>query len=107
MDSGAVIVGDVATVNGSVKLNNSHVLGDLTTANGDISVTNHSVIEGNIFIKGKKSKNEKRKVEIFLKDGSEIKGTIQSKAPNTEVVVHALNGSKIDGDVIGAEIVYE
>lgn len=107
IDSGAVVLGKVTTVNGSLNAANAHLFNDIATANGDIFLTDHTILEGNIVIKGKSAKDEKRKVEIFLKNGSEIKGNIRSKAPNTQVVVHALSGSKIDGDVVGAEIVYE
>ena len=107
LDSGAVVAGNATTVNGSVKMNHARILGNLATANGDLFIEHHSVVNGDIVIKGKNSKNEKRKVEIFLKDGSEINGKIENKAQSTEVVVHALGGSKINGDVIGAEIVYE
>ncbi len=107
IDTSAVVLGKVTTVNGSLNTTRAHLFDDIATVNGDLFLTAHTIVEGNVIIKGKSPKDEKRKVEIFLKDGSEIKGSIRSNAPNTQVVVHALSGSKIDGDVIGAEIVYE
>jgi len=107
VDSQAVVVGDVATVNGSVTLTNARLLSDLVTVNGDLYFKDHSQVLGDVIVKGNSKKDEKRRIDIFLNDGSVVKGNIRVNAKNTQVLVHMRGNSKIEGDVIGAELVYD
>lgn len=102
------IDGDITSVNGRISLDSTRIAGHIETVNGDVVLTSASVVEKDIFIKGKsKWSDEKRYVEIRLEQGSQVLGDIEAEDKQISVTIFLSEDSKILGDVINAEIVYE
>ena len=102
------IIGDVSSINGNISLENTKVTDNVETENGDIILTAASIVEKDILIKGKsKWSDDKRYVEIRLEQGAQVLGNIDVEDEKISVKIYLSNDSKILGDVINAEIVYE
>jgi DUF4097 and DUF4098 domain-containing protein YvlB len=102
------ILGDVNSVNGNIILVNTKVAKNVETENGDITIIGSSVVEQNILIKGKhKWSDDKRHVEIRLEKGAQVLGNIEAEDESISVTIFLSSDSKILGDVVNAEIVYE
>ncbi|MBN1406735.1 MAG: hypothetical protein JW956_03040 [Calditrichaceae bacterium] len=105
---GVNVLGDVTSVNGNIILENTKVAKNVETENGDITLTESTVVEKDILIKGKsKWSDEKRRVEIRLERGAQVNGDINVKDEGIDVTIFLSSDSKIMGDVINAEIIYE
>mgnify|MGYP005839294773 FL=1 len=105
---GVQINGDVSTVNGDIQLDQAKVAKNIETVNGDIYVQNGSLVEGNIKIKGKsKGMGDKRRIDVYLTEGSQVTGNIETDDETISVKVYVSGESKILGDVINAEIIYQ
>ncbi len=107
LKAGTVVSEDVSTVNGFIRGVQSKILGDVITTNGDVFLEKNSRVFGKIIIKGKSKSEEKRKVEIFLRDNSVVDGDIDGQsAQNTQILVYVDSTSQVKGDVINAQLVY-
>ena len=107
-NSSVNIAGDVSSINGNITLENTKVSENVETENGDIILTAGSIVEKDIRIKGKsKWSDEKRYIEVRLEQGAQVLGNIEVDNEKISVQVYLSNDSKILGDVINAEIVYE
>lgn len=108
LGTGVQLNGELSTINGDIELDQTMVAKNIETVNGDIYLLNGSIVEGDIKIKGKsKWSGDKRKIDIYLREGSQVKGNIETDDENISVKVHVSGESKILGDVINAEIVYQ
>ncbi len=105
--SGAVVQQDVSVVNGSIRIFDATIAGDVKTTNGDIFLENKARVLGNILIEGKSGDGDKRRVEIFIRNGSQVKGNIDNQGKNAQVLVYLDDNSRVEGDVIKAELIYE
>lgn len=102
------VLGDVSSINGNISLENTKVTNNVETENGDIVLTAASIIEKDVLIKGKsKWSDDKRSVEIRLEQGSQVVGNIDVEDEKISVIIYLSTDSKILGDVINAEIIYE
>jgi len=102
------VFGGVTSVNGNIILENTKVTQNIETENGDITVIGNSVVERNILIKGKsKWSDDKRRVEIRLEGGAQVLGNIEVEDERISVTIYLSRDSKILGDVVNAEIIYE
>ncbi len=102
------ILGDVTSINGNITLENTKVAQNVETENGDITLIGSSVVEQDIIIKGKnKYSDDKRRIEIRLEKGAQVLGNIDVEDERISVTIFLSSDSKILGDVVNAEIVYE
>jgi predicted acyltransferase (DUF342 family) len=107
-DRGVRILGEVTSVNGNISLINTKVSQNIETENGDITLSDSSIAEGDILINGKsKWSDEKRRIEIRLEKGAQVQGNIEVEDERIDVTIFLSSDSKILGDVVNAEIVYE
>jgi DUF4097 and DUF4098 domain-containing protein YvlB len=104
---GVKIRGEINTVNGNVELFNSEIGRDITSINGNVKLMQKSIVGGDIRIKGKdRSSSKHRTVKIHLLDNSVVEGDIIG-VQGVYVEVFVENGSKVKGRIINAEIVDE
>lgn len=98
--------GEISTVNGNIDIRGTHVTGDVNIINGDITLSDSAVVKGNIIIKSGDD-NEKRRVEIWLKNRSVVNGGIHAKNDNVDVRIYISGEGKVLGDIDEAEIIYQ
>jgi hypothetical protein len=105
---GVRVDGGVSSINGNIDLTETIVAENVETVNGDIILTNGTVVEMDIIVKGKsKWGDDKRQVDINLESGAQVKGNIEVEDQTISVTVYVSDNSKILGDVINAEIIYQ
>jgi cytoskeletal protein CcmA (bactofilin family) len=103
-----MITGDMSTVNGDMRTQESMIVGDISTVNGDIDVQERSVVKGNIVIHrdGKKPKHKEHKeLTIRIDGGSKVNGNINVKGEDANVTVILAGGGEVLGEIINAKVI--
>jgi len=105
-DSGTDVKESIETVSGDIELDDSRLRGDIQTVSGDISLFNGSTIDGDIIIRNKHTSVFKvpHKQKIIIDMNSVVRGSILVEEPNTNVVVYLVNGGKVKGKIVNAEV---
>ncbi|MFQ5629639.1 MAG: hypothetical protein ACE5I1_12820 [bacterium] len=107
-DPGVKIDGEINSINGSVDLENTTVRRDLTTYNGSITLLDESIIDGDIVIEENKgSSSHRRRLKIRITENSVVKGDIDVRDDDIEVIVYLSKGGKVNGKIKNAEVVEE
>ena len=96
---------DVETVNGAIELTRTMVGKSIHTINGDIALLDSSRIAGDIRISGKSKGGQPRRLVIKIKDGAVGGGNVRVEDERAEVKVYLVNGGRVLGEVIGAEVI--
>ena len=106
LDRGAQANG-VSTINGPIRLTRADVFRDVTTINGDFSLLDGTNVGGNVIVEEANGNNSPRKraLEIELTGGSVIEGDVIVEDPDYPVKVYLRDGSRIMGQVKGAELI--
>ncbi len=107
---GVDIRGDCDTINGRVELDSTVVHGCVNTYNGDIQLDHHSMVMEDLIIHAKdKPSGRHRSLDIYIKNGSCVKGDVIVKGKNKRLVVnvHTATGGRILGQVKNANLVEE
>lgn len=99
--------GEINAINGDIDLKGAVVLNDLFIANGDILLTDGAEVKGDIVVKGGENEGEKRRVDISLKNGSVVHGSIYAEDRGVEIRINLSSDSKVHGDIEDAEIIYK
>lgn len=106
-EAGVKIRGEINTINGSLELFNTEVERNITTVNGSISLNEQTLVMGNIEVEVKgKILSDNRKVKIHIRDHSVVEGDIIGDK-DAVVEVYLENGSEIKGQIRNAELIKE
>ena len=80
MQQGSSVKNSVSNVNGEIEIAGAVIGGDLTTVNGDVSLSDNAVLRGDLVIetsRGWNSDNNSRQPEIVIGPGCEVIGEIR------------------------------
>ncbi len=105
-DSGTDIIQNIKTVSGDIELDDSRLRGNLKTVSGDVSLFNGSIIEGDIIINRKNNSifQAPQKQKIIIDMNSIVKGSILVKEADSNVIVYLVNGGKVNGKIVNAQV---
>lgn len=105
-DSGVEVQEYIKTVSGDIELDDSRLRGDIKTVSGDISLFNGSMVDGDIIINRKPGAVLKipHKQKVIIDMNSVVRGSILVKEPNMNVIVYLVNGGKVKGEIVNAEV---
>lgn len=107
-DPGVQIYDGVATVNGSIDLENTVVRRDITTYNGDIQLLDRSLIQGDIVVKRSKGDSHRRRqLRIDIAEESVVEGNIIVRDKTMDVKVILSEGGRVRGRIQDAEVIEE
>lgn len=107
-DPGVQIYDGVATVNGSIDLENTVVRRNITTYNGDIQLLDRSLIQGDIVVKKSKGdSHRRRRLRIDIAEESVVEGNIIVKDKTMDVKVILSEGGRVSGRIQDAEVIQE
>lgn len=80
IEAGSNVADNVSNVNGQIELSGAVVGGNLKTVNGDVSLEDQSVVKGDLVVEKNKSwgwgKSSSRKPRIVIGPGSRVEGKI-------------------------------
>ncbi|MCF7826107.1 MAG: hypothetical protein K9M55_03945 [Candidatus Marinimicrobia bacterium] len=102
------IAGDLETVNGDIKVTETRIVGNVGTVNGDVTLLEKSIVDGDIIIDRdhKKPNNKEYKKLVITIDGkSKVKGNIEVRGDEPNVMVILAGGGEVLGEIINAEVV--
>lgn len=105
-DSGVDAREYIKTVSGDIELDDTRLRGDLITVSGDISLFNGTMVDGDILI----GKNHGSIVKIpptqkiIIDMNSVVRGSIIVEKPHNKVIVYLVNGGKVKGEIVNAEV---
>ena len=106
-EAGVKVRGEINTINGSLELFNTEVERNITTVNGSINLNEQTLVMGNIEVEVKgKILSGNHKVKIHVRDHSVVEGDIIGDE-NVVVEVYLENGSEIKGKVHNAQLIKE
>jgi DUF4097 and DUF4098 domain-containing protein YvlB len=106
MDSGASASG-VSTVNGGIELTGAKVEDDVMTVNGNIELREATTVGGDIVIqtRGRNSTKRREPLVIELDQGSVVRGSILVEDEDDTVEVHLRGGSRVLGTIENATVI--
>jgi len=105
-DSGVEISEQIKTVSGDIELDDARLRGDIVTVSGDISLFNGTMVDGDIHIQRKPGTVIKipMKQKVIVDMNSVVRGSIIVDKPNTNVIVYLVNGGRVKGEIVNAEV---
>ena len=107
--SGSVISRSIDVLNQNIKISGTEVGGDITIKNGDIILRDQTTVNGNIFINTESileiEGSQRQSAIVEISGGSVVKGDIDVGDRSIEVKVRLVDGGKVLGDVLNAEII--
>ncbi|KAA3610968.1 MAG: hypothetical protein DWQ05_20990 [Calditrichaeota bacterium] len=109
-DEGSNISGGIFAVNANIKLNGCRVKDDIEVIVGKIVLRKKSEIHGSIIVEESDNKyefDEPAALNIYIEEGSLIKGDINIQQKDLDVRVYLSSGGKIFGEVFGAEVIQD
>ena len=98
----------INTVNGDVDLAGTRCARNIETVNGNITLSEGAVVEHDVIIGEVRGDSDKpRKITIRLSGGSIVKGNIEVQDRSVEARVILSEGSRVEGEIIDAEVVQD
>lgn len=102
--AGTQVDGDISNVNGLVRLRGTTVNGSVSTHTGSIRLLQGTIVEEDVIIKRSGGDHDDRALEIEVVEGSIIKGDVEVRNRDREVVVILGSDGEVRGEIRGAEV---
>ncbi len=107
--SGSVISRSIDVLNQNIKITGSEVGGDISIKNGDIFLREKTTVNGSILVNTESileiEGSQRQSAIVEISGGSVVKGDIDVGDRAIEVKVRLIDGGKVLGEVLNAEII--